>query len=391
MLSLLTLIVTCSSTWAGDKPVITVDNVEALPGETVSFVVNLTDGKADTYTAMTLYANFPTTGFTTTGEYTVSSAWAGASATVGDITPSGLATIPFASSNVITGSLVDGLVTVAVKVDDGLAVGDYPVTLSGTMFEYNASDKDYADDVTFYIKVVDRITLDENSTIAPIARTGVNVTVNRTIHANEWSTICLPFELAAADAKTVFGDDVQIMRFSSYEAEIDNTSNKINAINLNFTKHTKKLQVGTPYMIRTTKEIHNFNRDNVNISETVSYTNVEIENDNLDYTGTFKGTFSKTKVPNNGLFISGNKFYYSAGKTNIMAFRGWFELEAILDETVSANANINITFDDETTGIKEIHGSNKSVEGTYDLQGRKVEEPANKGLYIVNGKKVVKK
>jgi hypothetical protein len=56
----------------------------------------------------------------------------------------------------------------------------------------------------------------------------------------------------------------------------------------------------------------------------------------------------------------------------------------------TANARIGFNFDDDVTGIKEVHG-NENVEGTYDLQGRKVEEPANKGLYIVNGKKVVKK
>lgn len=391
MLSLLTLIVTCSSTWAGDKPVITVDNVEALPGETVSFVVNLTDGKADTYTAMTLYANFPTTGFTTTGEYTVSSAWAGASATVGDITPSGLATIPFASSNVITGSLVDGLVTVAVKVDDGLAVGDYPVTLSGTMFEYNASDKDYADDVTFYIKVVDRITLDENSTIAPIARTGVNVTVNRTIKANEWSTICLPFTMTKAQADAAFGEGYVIKQYKDYTADIDENTLVTNSITMNFGDYIlnalRKLNAGTPYLIMTKQNITSFNVDGVTISPTTN--DVNGEETNYGLTGKFKGVLAKTKVPDKGLFISGNTFYYSSGKTNIKAFRGWFELEAILNESLDPGARISFNFEDDTTGITEVHGSNKGAEGTYDLQGRKVEEPTNKGLYIVNGHKVV--
>ena len=57
--TLLVLAMMGGSALAGDKPVITVADVEALPGQTVSFAVNLTDGKADTYTAMTLYAYFP--------------------------------------------------------------------------------------------------------------------------------------------------------------------------------------------------------------------------------------------------------------------------------------------------------------------------------------------
>ena len=70
------------------------------------------------------------------------------------------------------------------------------------------------------------------------------------------------------------------------------------------------------------------------------------------------------------------------------AFRAYFTLQDILTDK-SVGARINIT-DDDTTGIKEVHG-NANAEGTYDLQGRKVEEPTNKGLYIVNGRKVVKK
>lgn len=70
------------------------------------------------------------------------------------------------------------------------------------------------------------------------------------------------------------------------------------------------------------------------------------------------------------------------------AYRAYFEF---LDKLTDKSANTRIDFNfDETTGIKEVHG-NANAEGTYDLQGRKVEEPTNKGLYIVNGRKVVKK
>ena len=46
-------------------------------------------------------------------------------------------------------------------------------------------------------------------------------------------------------------------------------------------------------------------------------------------------------------------------------------------------------FDEETTGVNTLNGERKTMNGDYyDLQGRKVAQPA-KGLYIVNGKKVV--
>ena len=58
-LSLFALIAMGTTAFAGEKPVIAVADVDVLPGETVWASVNLTDGKADTYTAMTLYAQIP--------------------------------------------------------------------------------------------------------------------------------------------------------------------------------------------------------------------------------------------------------------------------------------------------------------------------------------------
>ena len=59
----------------------------------------------------------------------------------------------------------------------------------------------------------------------------------------------------------------------------------------------------------------------------------------------------------------------------------------LLDKANGAR-ELNIVFDGETTSIDDIHSSEFVVPSYYDLQGRKVNAPA-KGLYIVNGKKVV--
>ena len=64
-----------------------------------------------------------------------------------------------------------------------------------------------------------------------------------------------------------------------------------------------------------------------------------------------------------------------------------------LDMNVNVNARLTISFaddDNETTSLnEELRMKNEeSVDAWYDMQGRKVAQPA-KGLYIVNGKKVV--
>jgi hypothetical protein len=50
---------------------------------------------------------------------------------------------------------------------------------------------------------------------------------------------------------------------------------------------------------------------------------------------------------------------------------------------------LNVVFGDETTGIDTI-AADKTAEGIYNMNGQRVAAPA-KGLYIVNGKKVVLK
>ena len=49
---------------------------------------------------------------------------------------------------------------------------------------------------------------------------------------------------------------------------------------------------------------------------------------------------------------------------------------------------LNVT---DTTGISEVNSENGEVEGIYDLTGRKLEQIAAPGVYVVNGKKVLVK
>ncbi len=392
-LSLLALIAMGTTAFAGDKPVISVADVEALPGETVSFSVNLEDGKADKYTAMTLYAYFPTTGFTTTGKYTVSDVWPGTMAVVGDIgvKEPGLATIPFASANEIPGSAVQNLVTVEFTVGASVAIGEYDVTLKGTMFEYNLSDKDYADDVTFKVKVVNvhNVVLDENATVAPAAATGVNVTVKRTINANEWSTICLPFAMTEAQVKTAFGDDVQLADFAGYEAET-NTDEEITGIKVKFNSGITAIEANHPYAIKVSSAVTEFSAEGVDINPEEEPTVAAIKRTKKQWSEMIGTYVADTPIGENCLFLSGNKFWYSKGSTKMKAFRAYFDFYDVLTEVEGAGAR-GIEFDfNNATGIQNIKGKTQNDGIYYDLSGRRVEKPT-KGIYIVNGKKVVLK
>lgn len=366
--------------------VVTVADVEALPGETVSFSVNLSEGKADTYTAMTLYAQFPVTGFTTTGAYTISSSWIGATATIGEVDGTGLATIPFASSNPIPGTAVDNLVTISFNVGAGVAIGDYDVTLSGTLFEYGTSDKDYAADVTFQVHVVasHTIVLDETSTTAPESATDVKVRVKRTIKADEWSTICLPFPMTTTEVKAAFGEDVQLGDFNGYSVKEDDSG--IVGITVNFNSVTA-IEKNHPYIIKVSTAVTEFTVDGVDIDPQ----DAEINKGTSRKPKAFIGNYvAGTAIANGCLFLNNNKFWYSVGTTTIKGYRAYFDFFDLLTnfEENFAAAPVFISFDNMTTGIYATQKNEVFNNNYFNLNGQRVLTPTN-GLYIKKNKKVV--
>ena len=96
----------------------------------------------------------------------------------------------------------------------------------------------------------------------------------------------------------------------------------------------------------------------------------------------FVGITTATAVTADTYFgLSGNKFV-KVGAGTIKAGK------ALLPATeVSGARELTFVFDD-ATGIKQVESSKMNVEDIYNLNGQKVQNPT-KGLYIMNGKKVI--
>ena len=359
---------------------ITVSDIEVLPGETVKATLKISD-PTQTFTGIQFALQFPATGFSVASG--AATGWPGlietGTMTNGKVKISASATNPFESADV----------DVEFTVEDATELGEKTVTVTDIKFEKSGTVQPI-DDVPFKVTVTDRITLDENSTTLPKARTGVNVKVKRTIKAGEWSTLCVPFVMSKAQATAAFGDDVEIKAYDSYTAVIDENTLIPSAITLNFKAYTlsalKKIQTGTPYLIKTSQDIESFDVDNVTVSTTTS----DVSGAETEYglEGKYSGVLAKTKVPAKGLFISGNKFYYSTGETNIKAFRGWFNLQAIYNEAIPTDAPVYLSFDNANmTGVSSVK-INQADGAFYNLNGQRIANP-QKGLFIKGGKKVV--
>ena len=232
----------------------------------------------------------------------------------------------------------------------------------------------------------------ETSTKLPTYTAGEkgNVRMTRTIKADTWSTIVLPFTLTKAKAEAAFGSDVQLAEFSGFEVDYgDDEENVIPlGITINFATYTmtakKGMTGGKPFLIKTSKDITGFEAEECSL---VSAVTDVTKTDEFDTEGKFTGTLVKSVVPADGLFINNEKFYYSTGATNIKAFRGWFELGAVLDKETDFGVKLCVDgFETKVEGL----GVKDAAGHVYDLSGRKVSK-AQRGVYIVNDKKVLVK
>jgi len=382
--SSLTLMAFCIS---GMAQTFFINDVEVLATET-SAVVRMYVKDADQMTSMHAEFDDPSGKIRVTAATSIPE-WTSMFA-CGDLGISGISTTPNAFSG--TGPFVALTLTIA----DDTPMGTYPIRIHTARFNGNPRPES-----TFNVKIVDRISFDETAEELPsfTAGTKANVSMTRTIKANQWSTIVLPFTLTKAKAEAAFGSDVQLAEFSGFTVDYGEDEENVTPLNIvvNFSTYTmtakKSMTGGKPFLIKTSSEITSFEADDVTMAGSI--TDVQ-KTDEYDTAGKFTGSFVKTKVPADGLFISDNKFWYSTGATNIKAFRGWFELGAVLDKETDFGAKVFFSIDDEPTSVDGVsvvptrHGDIYTIEGQY--VGRDIPtERLKKGIYIVHGKKVVVK
>ena len=383
MISMLALLLTGGIATAQS---LSVADVEALPGETVTVPIDLVGGKDATYTAFQFKTATAEAGITTV-DCAPSAEWKKATGVAADINTDFYTN--FSSSEAIVSGNTKGLVTVDFKVDASVALGSYEVTIKDGYFGYGTIDdskRDNLADVTFKINVVaaHTVILDETSTVAPVAATGVNVVVNRTIKADELSTIVLPFAMTGAQVKEAFGDDVELYSLAGYKATEDDGGDVV-GITVNFTTLdvAAGMEANHPYAIKVKSDVNSFKVDGVDINAEDAPTH------KISSKCKFIGTYvSETEIPEVNLFLSENKFWYSTGKTKMKAFRAYIYLKDVITEIEDAyGIKVRFDFDGDATAIDAIAVGKSAVEGTFDMSGRKVEK-AQRGLNIVDGKKV---
>lgn len=200
-----------------------------------------------------------------------------------------------------------------------------------------------------------------------------DITLNRTLVADKWNTLCVPFAISEEEIKANFGEGTLVEKF---EAVNGNTVNFANATSI---------EAGVPYLIKPTVAgtTYTFNGKDVIADAPKVEGNADV---------TFKGIYSPTDITNKGTVkaagvTEGGKVLFVNAGSKTKAFRCFF---TISDNTSITPAMLKVSIKGVETAINSIvmGNSNAADNAIYNLQGQRVNgNSLTKGIYIKNGKK----
>ena len=190
----------------------------------------------------------------------------------------------------------------------------------------------------------------------------------------KWGTICLPYKASYA------GADVY-----SIEGETGGS--------LVLNKVTGLLEAGKAYFYKSADvngqdnggAVRNVNFFRADLDTYDAATPVAAASNNG-----LTGTFLATTAPSGSYVLSNGKLYQVDGVVAVGANKAWVDRTCV-PAIVTARGDIYIDFDGETTGINATlndKGQMTNDKVVYNLAGQRVAQPT-KGLYIVNGKKII--
>lgn len=199
------------------------------------------------------------------------------------------------------------------------------------------------------------------------------VKLNRTLVADKWNTLCVPFAISEEEIKANFGEGTLVEKFDA-----------VNGNTVNFADATS-IEAGVPYLIKPTDAgtTYTFYGKEVSADAPKTKGNADV---------TFKGIYSPTDITNNGNVkaagvTEGGKVLFVNPGSQTKAFRCFF---TISDNASITPAMLKISIKGVETAINSIvmDNSNATDNAVYNLQGQRVNgNSLTKGIYIKNGKK----
>lgn len=295
---------------------------------------------------------------------------------------SSTSTISVEKGNIIRIEIVGDGLTKLVKNGEG----EYDITNNNIVWTGSAksvsfkNNKDLANyaavtNIRIYIEYpnVKTFEYNENEDNNIEAWENSDITLNRTLVANKWNTLCVPFAISGEEIKANFGEGTLVEKFEA-----------VNGNTVNFADATS-IEAGVPYLIKPTVAgtTYTFNGKEVSADAPKTEGNADV---------TFQGIYSPTDITNDGTVKAagvtedGKVLFVNAG-SKTKAFRCFF---TISDNASITPAMLKVSIKGVETAINSIvmDNSNATDNAVYNLQGQRVNgNSLTKGIYIKNGKK----
>ena len=217
---------------------------------------------------------------------------------------------------------------------------------------------------------------DNAETISSNADKTVNVNLARTLKADVWNTFCVPFDVTVAGSPL---EGATIKQIASVEEKTD-------CAVINFEDAPATLEAGKAYLVRTATAIVNPTFNGVTVKN-VTPANCS-RNENYQLIGIYSPLNINASLYGKVFGINNqDKLAKVKENTSIKGMRAYFLL-------ANSAAAAKLNFGGELTGIDAVDNGEAVMTGkVYNLNGQYVGnslEGLKKGVYVVNGKKVLK-
>lgn len=205
----------------------------------------------------------------------------------------------------------------------------------------------------------------------------------RYLSASQWRAMSLPYNLDEKQTAKLFGNDAKITTLTSVVRDDQKKTLSISFGPVN------SIEANKPYLVKVAADRQEFVLEGVSLDvDKFTSTSVNINGVRFVSTAPAEDGTDRTELPMNAYYLSNNVFYpHKNNKVTIKAGLCYMVLGA---EAAAKGYSLNFQNEDgSVTGIQEIPAAreNKAME-IYTLQGVRVLRPG-KGIYIVNGKKMV--
>lgn len=216
---------------------------------------------------------------------------------------------------------------------------------------------------------LDAVTLDEAADNDAFEAKVADVTLKRTLKAEKWNTLVLPFAVSADKVKAQFGEGVEVAEYSNTDGE-----------EINFSS-TEDIKANVPVLIKPTT---------VSAENTYTFDGVTLVAGEPKTTGVsydFVGSYKPYNLATDNYMLYNNQWWKNEEGDNykVNAFSAYVQAT-----TPEAAKQLTLVIDGQTTGLK-LNTVTGNIEGeTYNMAGQRVAN-SYKGLVIKNGKKIIKK